>query len=98
MSANYYSCAHGAQIKCGDLTPYLTCHILRTYPLQICLNPPIKAGTPGAVLLQWIFFYLIGGENYFALFLVSPGDEQHMTDAGGVVHDNLVLVRRQHIP
>jgi hypothetical protein len=43
-------------------------------------------------------FYLIGGENNFALFLVSPGDEQHMTDAGGVVHDNLVLVRRQHIP
>ncbi len=43
-------------------------------------------------------FYLIGGENNFALFLVSPGDEKHMADAGCVVHDNLVLVRRQHIP
>jgi hypothetical protein len=43
-------------------------------------------------------FYLIGGENNFALFLISPSDEQHVADAGCVVHDNLVLVRRQHIP
>ncbi len=32
VSANEYSCAHGAQINFGDLTPYLT---YASFPLHI---------------------------------------------------------------
>jgi hypothetical protein len=38
VSANEYSCAHGAQINFGDLTPYLT------YSLQVG-NTAVSTGT-----------------------------------------------------
>ncbi len=33
VSANEYSCAHGAQINFGDLTPYLTCACYAPAPI-----------------------------------------------------------------
>ena len=33
-----------------------------------------------------------------ALLLVRACDEEHVADAGGVVHDALILIGGQHIP
>ncbi len=40
VSANEYSCAHGAQINFGDLTPYLTYGLYQGYlhPKLTCLG------------------------------------------------------------
>ncbi len=42
--------------------------------------------------------YLVCGEDDFALLLIGASDEEHVADARGVVHDDLVLVSGQHIP
>ncbi len=42
VSANDYSCAHGAQINFGDLTPYLT-YVLYTWGVYTKLETNISA-------------------------------------------------------
>ena len=41
---------------------------------------------------------LVGVDDDLALLLVSPGDDEHVVEAGGVVDQPLVLVRGQHVP
>ena len=45
-----------------------------------------------------ICFHLVGAEDDLALLLVRACDEEHVADAGGVVHDALILIGGQHIP
>ena len=42
--------------------------------------------------------YLVGVDDDLALLLVSPRDDEHVVDAGGVVYQPLVLVGGQHVP
>ncbi len=47
VSANEYSCTHGAQINFGDLTPYLTFVTCQTDPPFRAEYSPTESGRAG---------------------------------------------------
>ena len=49
---------------------------------------------------SWLDFWthLVGVDDDLALFLITPGDEEHVVERGGVVDDRVVLERGQDVP
>jgi hypothetical protein len=63
VSAKEYSCAHGAQINFGDLTPYLTYDVgrysvLRHHYLQQASGQMFKDGVKGFSSTSNIYFMI----------------------------------------
>ena len=42
--------------------------------------------------------HLVGVDDDLALFLITPCDEEHVVERGGVVDDRVVLERGQDVP
>ena len=47
--------------------------------------------------MPYYCFYLVGVDDDLALLLVGAGDDEHVVEAGGEVHQALVLVGGQHV-
>jgi hypothetical protein len=88
VSANEYSCAHGAQINFGDPTPYLTYDVVTSRELAYCMymecRPPCL---PCVIALMSVFcvHLVINYSSCSSRVCQMLAAEQHLGRAGGTV-------------